>query len=104
MEGIESESETALREIAEETGLSVSLIEGFRTECSYTFERDGREIFKHVVYFLAKYSNQVPTVQESEIRSVRLMDFDSAVEVLQSEDSKRILAEAHTFLNNYHNN
>lgn len=98
MEGTETEIQTALREIAEETGLSVNMIDGFRTEDVHTFTRDGKTRLKHIVYFLGEYSNQIPTAQISELRSVCLLDYETAISVFQFESSRRLLTEAHNFL------
>ena len=98
IEGTESELETALREISEETGLTVRLIDGFRTEDTHSFMRNGEARLKHIVYFLAEYSDQVPTAQEAELSSVHLMDYETAISVFQFESSKRLLTEAHNFL------
>ncbi len=100
METGESETETALREISEETGLSTTLLDGFRLEVNYTFIRDGRKITKDVIYFLAEYCNQVPTVQESELKNIYLMDYNEALSMLQFEESKEILTKAHKYLMN----
>lgn len=97
-EGAESEEDTALREILEETGLTVTLLDGFRTEDCHPFTRDGETRMKHVVYFLAKYAHQTPTVQVSELDGIRLMDYDAAMNAFQFENSRRILSEAHQFL------
>lgn len=98
MEGTETEQETALREIKEETGLSVSLIEGFRTEDTHPFVSGGCEKLKHIVYFLAEYCDQTPVAQETELCGVSLMDYEQAMSAFQFESSKRILTEAHSFL------
>ncbi len=98
IEGTESETETALREVLEETGLIVRLIDGFRTEDTHKFIRNGETRLKHIVYFLAEYSDQVLKAQESELSSVHLMDYETAVSVFQFESSKRLLSEAHDFL------
>ena len=98
IEGTESEIETALREISEETGLTVRLIDGFRTEDTHSFMRNSEARLKHIVYFLAEYSDQVPTAQEAELSSVHLMDYETAISVFQFESSKRLLTEAHNFL------
>ena len=98
IEGIESELETALREISEETGLTVRLIDGFRTEDTHSFMRNSEARLKHIVYFLAEYSDQIPTAQEAELSSVHLMDYETAISVFQFESSKRLLTEAHNFL------
>lgn len=98
IEGKESETETALREISEETGLSVQLIDNFKTEDTHAFTRNGETRLKHIVYFLAEYSNQIPKAQEEELSSLHLMDYDAAISVFQFESSKRLLSEAHAFL------
>lgn len=99
MEGSETERETALREIWEETGLRVALLDEFRTEDSHTLAREGHpEITKHIVYFLAQYSDQTPAAQESELNSVHLMEYDMAMQAFQFESSRRILREANCWL------
>lgn len=97
-EGSETEIETALREIAEETGLSTDIVDGFRTEDSHPFTKNGEPRMKHIVYFLAEYSNQIPVAQEAELNSIRSVDYDTAMNLFQFESSKRILSEAHCFL------
>ena len=89
MEGTESEPETALREIREETGLNVTLIDGFRREISYRFTWKGKTIEKNVVYFLAEYSHQTPIPQEAELQGIDLMTFDRAIAALPFENAKQ---------------
>ena len=98
VEGAETEEETALREILEETGLLVRLIDGFRTEDTHTFIRNRETRLKHIVYFLATYEQQSLTVQESELSSIHLMNCETAMAAFQFESSKRLLKEAHCFL------
>jgi len=100
MEAGETEQETALREIKEETGLSVQLIDGFRTEDEHPLIREGKpETIKKIIYFAAVFENQETHAQESEITEIRLMTYEEAMKAFQFESSKRILAEANAFLN-----
>ena len=56
VEGRETEHETALREIREETGLAVRFTEGFRETDEYLIvKKSGPAIDKLVVFFLADY-------------------------------------------------
>ena len=99
VEAGESEQETALREIKEETGLDVVLREGFRTTDEYMLQLEGyTDIHKQVVYFLAEYEGQAPSAQPSEIAEIKLMTFEEALAVFQFEGNRRILREAHNFL------
>ncbi len=97
-EGNESEIETALREVTEETGLTVKLIPRFRIEDTYTFIRNDEIRQKNIVYFLGEYSNQTPIAQDAELRGVSLMSYETAISVFQFDSSKRLLTEAHNFL------
>ena len=99
MEAQETEQETALREIREETGLSVALIPGFRAEDAYRLVREGKpHVVKHEVYFLAEYADQRLMAQPEELSGVRLLDYAGAMAVIQSESTRRILTEANTFI------
>ena len=91
MEGNETERETALREISEETGLTVELNEQFRAEDSYWIHRNNEKILKQVVYFLAEYADQTPVAQETELKDIHLMDYETAMKAFQFEGPKRIL-------------
>jgi len=96
----ETESATALREIREETGLNVKLIDGFKEESSYCFTLNGEEITKNVIYFLGEYNNQTPVAQETELNGIFLMDYNTAISVFQFDNLKQTLTRAHTFLTN----
>ena len=94
----ETELESARREVLEETGLEVDFLENFRTEASHSFQRGGETRMKHVVYFLAEFSDQTPIAQESELNAVHFMNYETAMSSFQFENSKRILTEAHKHL------
>ena len=99
MEPGETERETALREIREETGLNVQLIDGFRTEDQHPLIHEGKpDTMKRIIYFAAEYTAQEYHAQDSEISEIRLVSFDEAISAFQYESSKRILKEADGFL------
>ena len=99
MEAGETEEQTALREIKEETGLSVTLLPGFRTEDSHALVREGRpDVTKHIVYFLAEYGGQALHAQSGEVSAIALMTFDEAMAAFQFESSRRILREADAYI------
>ena len=97
MERDETETATALREIREETGLHVRLIDGFRATDQYLISLK-KEIIKQVVYFLGTYENQTPVFPKEEISGVCLAAYDEAMELLQFESLKRILKDANDYL------
>ena len=101
MEAGETERETAIREVKEETGLDVVLYDEFRTVDEHMLVREGRPNDKKMnVYFLAEYRDQELCAQESEVSKIVLMDYNEAMCSIQYEESQRELTEAETFLNN----
>ena len=99
MEAGESEHETALREVKEETGIDVVFVDGFRMVDEHDLAREGcPNKIKQTVYFLAKYEDQEFVPQESEISKIMLTYFESATAVLSFESFKNILSQADKFL------
>ncbi len=100
MEAGETERDTAIREVKEETGLDVELFDGFRQVDEHFLAREGRPNDKKTnVYFLAEYHDQELKAQESEVSEIVLMDYRDALESLQYNESKRELVEAESFIN-----
>ncbi len=97
MEPGESEQTTALREIREEVGLTVSLVDGFRAvECYPLPNKPG--LMKQVVYFLAEFAGQDIRTQPEEISAAYLVSYEEALALLPFPEAKRILKEANLFL------
>lgn len=100
MEAGETEQDTALREVKEETGLDVKLLEGFRQVDEHFLSREGRPNSKKTnVYFLAEYHDQNLKPQKTEVSEIVLMSYQDALRALQSDESRRELAEAEKYLN-----
>lgn len=97
MECGETEQETALREISEETGLRVELLEGFRAVTEYPLPTPP-DTRKRVVFFLAEYADQQVHIQQSELAGYILAPFDEALALTEFADSRQILTDAHAFL------
>lgn len=97
VEGGETELQTALREIWEETGLKPTVIGGFRKAVEHLLPlKPG--VIKQVVYFVAEYRGQEIKRQESELLSVTLCSYDEAMALLEYETSKEVLKEADAFI------
>ena len=97
MEPGETETETALREVCEETNIRVSLLEGFRAISQYALPRKPGTM-KQVVYFLGEYHDQTVIHQREELRSACLVSYEEAMKLLRFEDSRQILTDADAFL------
>jgi len=97
-EGTETEAETALREVYEETGIRIRLLDGFRTTDAHPIPWK-KDTVKQITYFLGTYENQEIRFQEEEVSDARLVCFEEALTLFRYESSKRILREADDFLN-----
>lgn len=95
VEGNETEVETALREIKEETGLDVIIDQSFRETVTYSPRRDTH---KEVVYFVAKAKNTAFTPQEDEIAEIKWVEIGRAGNVLSYENDKSIVNKAKPYI------
>lgn len=94
----ESDIDTALREITEETGINdVTFLEGFKKEIFYKYKRNNHLISKKVVYFLAK-SNSIDVVLSSEHLDFVWEPYEDALRKITYKNSKEILSEGYKFL------
>ena len=92
MEGKETEVETALREIREETGLDVLLQTQFRHTVEY-YPKPG--VKKLVVYFLGEASPDEEAIkQEEEIGELRWVRLDDAFDLVSFKNDRDLLTMA----------
>ncbi len=97
MEGEESERETALREIFEEVGLRVRILDGFRREETYPIEKKPGKM-KHVTYFCAEYEEQELVPDPGELLGARLATYEEAMALIEQEPRRELLTAANDFL------
>ncbi len=98
VEKYENEYETALREVREETGVDISLVDGFRETVIYSLT--GR-ITKESVYFLGKFTGDDVKIQISEVSSYRLCGYEEARALITYANDRAVLDAAHHFLESY---
>lgn len=95
VEGNETEEETALREIREETGLEVALDTVFRHDVSYSPEPG---VEKKVIFFCACPTGGVMKNQEIEVSALEWLPYDQAIEAVTYDTDKEVLAHASVYL------
>ncbi len=87
----ETEVETALREIKEETGIDVIIDPSFREVISYSPKKDTQ---KDVIYFIARAQNYDYTPQEEEIAQIRWVEINRAHTILTYDNDKQLVNKA----------
>jgi len=83
----ESEQMTAKREVKEETGLDVELLDDYREKIHYSPKKG---VMKDVVYFLAHALTFEFTPQEEEIASVKWVDASQVLDHLTYQTDKKM--------------
>ncbi len=100
----ESDWQTAIRELEEETGItSVVQIAGFEMALHYQFQRIGRQVEKTVVYFLAQ-TDQIKVILSPEHTQYRWFSYDNARTQLTHTNSRQLLDQAKRFLTTHTTN
>ena len=101
MENEETEEETALREIREETNLEVELFTDFRVSEQYDLaEKPG--VTKRVVYFLAEYSGKKPcVVKPNEVKALKSLRLEDALIIMEHNNKKELLKQADDYIKNH---
>ena len=97
VEAGETEMQTAVREVFEETRLRPAFLDGFRETDEYDLrEKPGTR--KQVVYFLAEFREEPQVSRPDEIVGILLLSFDEAMRCFKYAGSRRVLAAAERWL------
>jgi 8-oxo-dGTP pyrophosphatase MutT (NUDIX family) len=89
----ETTEETAVREVAEETGLEVRIVRRFDS-IEYDFTQRGTRIHKTVHYFLMRPTGGDLARHDHEFDEVRWIRFDEAPSILTFETERALVARA----------
>jgi 8-oxo-dGTP pyrophosphatase MutT (NUDIX family) len=96
----ETVHQAALRELAEETSLTATLLEGFEDSFAYTFkDRAGNAIHKTVTFFVG-YTNNNSVRLSREHKNYSWVSYEQALARLTYDNARQVLYHAHQFLNN----
>lgn len=92
----ETKKETAIREVLEETGIHVKLIDGYESISKYKIQN---KIEKRVSIFVGTTNDTSTCIQQEEIEDYIWLTYDRALSLLKFENDKNIIISAHEFLN-----
>ena len=94
----ETELQTVLREVQEETGLKeFNIVPGFRSLIEYFYRRDSKTIHKRVVYLLARTGHEAVKIS-FEHQAFDWFPYHDAIEEASYDNSKKTLAKAEKFI------
>lgn len=91
----ETDEQTAMREVLEETGLHISIFDGFKSKSDYTIQA---RIEKSVLIFLATTNDTQTVIQPEEIEDYIWLNYETAQSTLNYSNDKTILESAQKFI------
>ncbi len=92
----ETKQQTAYREVLEETGIHINILDNFECISKYKI-RD--KVEKMVSIFVGTTKDTCTVIQPEEIEDYIWLTYDRAMSLLKFENDKNILSSAHEFLN-----
>ncbi len=94
----ETEKETVLRELQEETAITdATFIDGFKETIAYFYRRQGLTVHKEVVFFIIETHTEKVELSFEHVGYIWL-DYRRAMEKLNFKNAKDVLQKAHDFL------
>lgn len=96
VEGEETEAETAIREIKEETGYDAEINENFREIVTFSPKKN---VIKDVVYFTGNVLSGKEAAQEKEVLDIKWATMENAFKLLTYNNDQMLLKRLEEFLN-----
>jgi bis(5'-nucleosidyl)-tetraphosphatase len=94
----ESETDTVLRELREETGIGATqMVEGFRERIQYFYRRQGETIQKEVVFYLIQANTEKVELSFEHV-GYDWLNYPHALDKLTFKNAKDVLQKANVFL------
>lgn len=94
----ESEKQTVIRELREETSITnAQFVEGFKETIAYFYRRQGLTVHKEVVFFLMESNTDKVEISFEHIGYIWL-GYKDAMAKLTFKNAKDVLQKAHGFL------
>ena len=94
----ETEKETVIRELKEETGIvDAHFIDGFKETISYFYRRQGLTVHKEVVFFIMETQTEEVKLSFEHVGYIWL-DYQHSLEKCTFKNAKDVLQKAHALL------
>lgn len=95
----ETPKETALRELKEETGMTPETLLAVPTfDLRYTFEFNGDQIQKTVMFFIGIITDCQVTLDPKEVKDAGWFSFAGALDRLDYKDTKEVFLKAQAYI------
>ena len=100
IEAGEDEMSAARRELKEETGIvKFKFIDGFSEKLSYFYKKEGKSVYKEVVFFLVFTEDEDVKISE-EHKSYKWCNYEEAYKLSNFKNTHQILKKANEYIKN----
>ena len=94
----ETEQETVIRELREETGITdAKFIEDFKEKIDYFYRRQGTTIHKEVIFYLMETQTETVKISYEHVGYIWL-NYQQAIEKLTFKNARDVLQKAHKLM------
>ena len=94
----ETEQETVIRELREETGITdAKFIEAFKEKIDYFYRRQGTTIHKEVIFYLMETHTETVKISYEHVGYIWL-NYQQAMEKLTFKNARDVLQKAHKLM------
>lgn len=95
----ETNIETAMRELCEETGVDeCDIIDDFSHTKKYSFNKNDQQIEKEVVFYLGIVNEEKEILQNNEVQEAKWLSFEDASEKIPQKEDQQMLKEVQDYL------
>ena len=98
-ENQETDIQTAIREVTEETGIKIEILDGFKKSIKYI---PFPEVLKEVIFFIGITKEEKVTIDKNEIEDYMWCSYEEALKMITYKPQRDVMESSLQFIKNYY--
>ena len=95
----ETDIQTAIREVMEETGINIEILDGFKKSIKYI---PFPEVLKEVIFFIGITEEEKVTIDKDEIEDYMWCSYEEALKMITYKPQRDVMESSLKFIKNYY--
>ena len=95
----ETDIQTAIREVMEETGINIEILDGFKKSIKYI---PFPEVLKEVIFFIGITEEEKVTIDKDEIEDYMWCSYEEALKMITYKPQRDVMESSLQFIKNYY--
>ena len=95
----ETDIQTAIREVTEETGINIEILDGFKKSIKYI---PFPEVLKKVIFFIGITEEEKVTIDKDEIEDYMWCSYEEALKMITYKPQRDVMESSLQFIKNYY--